>query len=264
MKNSREVVMLRQKKLLQYLQEHRSERIGVLAELFDVTPITIRRDLNTLMENGYVKREFGAVSCTLPPNADVQYQTPQGNPSPNLYAIAKIAAGFIQNNDLVFFNSSSTALFILKFLQNVHATIITNNGRALYCERAPGIDLFLTGGEVYGQKQSLVGEIALNTLSKMTAAKCFLGVSGISAKDGITSAIMQETAINQQMLQHCAGQKIIVADGSKIGVTRSFFSGHATDITHLITDASANPQELDALRELGIQIIIAPQDPELL
>ena len=260
MKNSRDAVLLRQKKILQYLQSRRSERITALSEIFQVTPITIRRDLTVLEQKGYVKREFGVVSCTLPPDSDVQYQTPKGNPTPVRYALARVAASFIENYDLVFFNSSSTALYTLEFLENIHATIITNNGRALHCNRAPGIDLFLTGGEVYGQKQSLVGEIAMNTLSQMTAAKCILGVSGISARDGITSSIMQETAINQQMLRHCSGEKIVVADGSKIGVTRSFFSGKATDITHLITDASADPVELEALRKLGIQIIIAPTE----
>lgn len=257
MKNSMDAVRLRQKNLLKYLQDTRSERVSVLSEKFGVTPITIRRDLELLEGQGYVKRDFGSVSCTLPPDTDVQYQTPQGNPTPSRCAIARAASRLIQDGDLVFFNSSSTASFILDYLAGVSATIITNNGRALYAKRAQGIDLFLTGGEVYGQKQSLVGEIALAALSKMTASKCFLGVSGISASAGITSAIMQETAINQQMLKHTSGPKIVVADGSKIGLTRSFFSGKITEITHLVTDISADPDELENLRAAGVEVILA-------
>lgn len=260
MKNSMDAVHKRREEIFKYLQNHRSARISALAEHFRISAVTVRRDVEALEKKGYVTKGFGVVTCILPPSGDVNYVQPTGNPTPSKLAIAKTAASFIQDGDLVFFNSSSTALFILDYLKNVHATIITNNGRALYSKRASGIELILTGGEVYGQKQSLVGEIALNAISKVMASKCFIGVSGIDAHAGITSAVMQETAINQSMLQHCAGPKIVVADGSKLGVSRSFFSGDIKDITHIITDSSADEETLDSFRKKGIEVIIATSD----
>lgn len=257
MKNSSAAVKLRQKKLLEHLQASKNDSVTHLATLFNVTPITIRRDLDLLESQGYIQRSFGCASYILPSNDDVQYTTPQGNPTPNRCAIAKAAASLIQDGDIVFFNSSSTALYILDYLEGVNATIITNNGRALYANRKSGISLMLTGGEVYGQKQSLVGEFALSALSQTTASKCFLGVSGISVSGGITSSILQETAVNRQMLLRCTGPKIVVADGSKIGVKRSFFSGNLDEITCLITDDSADEVELQRIRELGITVILA-------
>lgn len=257
MKRSQSVVSARRKDILAYLQNHRSEQISVLAEIFHVNSITIRRDLDLLAEDGFVQRSYGKAICMLPQNVDVQYQTPQGDPTPSRCAIAKVAASFIENGDLVLFNSSSTALFILNYLSGIRASIITNNGRALYVRREPGIDLFLTGGEIYGNKQSLVGDIAVSALSTVMASKCFLGVSGISCTGGITSAVMQETAINRAILNHCSGPKIVVADSTKIGVTRSFYSGSISDITHLITDSCADPELLEELHAAGVEVIIA-------
>ena len=101
--------------------------VSALAEIFHVNSITIRRDLDLLAEDGFVQRSYGKAICMLPQNADVQYQTPQGDPTPSRCAIAKVAASFIENGDLVLFNSSSTALFILNYLSGIRASIITNN-----------------------------------------------------------------------------------------------------------------------------------------
>ena len=134
--------------------------------------------------------------------------------------------------------------------------IVTNNGRSLLSQRGRNVELVLTGGEVYGDKQSLVGQFALETLSRITATKCILGVSGISTHGGITSRVIQETAINQMMLSRCSGPKIIVADYTKIGVEHNFFSGKISDVTHVITDNKAPQKELEALRQAGLEILL--------
>lgn len=256
MKQSKTMISRRRKKLLEYLQEHKKAGVAELSAILQVTAATVRRDIQFYEEKGYVKRYFGGVRYILPPNSDVQYRTPQGNPTSAKYAIAKAAAALIQEGDTVFFNSSSTALFILDYLKDINIILITNNGRALYARRDPGVSLFLTGGEVYGNKQSLVGELSLEPLSKITATKCFLGVSGISVEGDITSKVIQETAINQQMLRQCSGQKVVVADGSKIGARHNFFSCRLSEITHLITDSTADRAELERIRQQGIEVIV--------
>ena len=97
-----------------------------------------------------------------------------------------------------------------------------------------------------------------DALSRITATKCILGVSGISVQGGITSRVIQETAINQMMLRRCRGPKIVVADSTKIGIEHNFFSGTLNDITHLITDTDANSLQLDQLRRAGIEVDVVP------
>ena len=97
------------------------------------------------------------------------------------------AIEMLENGDTVFINSSSTALLIYPYIQDRSVLVVTNNGRSLLSQRAAGVELVLTGGEVYGDKQSLVGQFALDALSRITATKCILGVSGISVRSGMTT-----------------------------------------------------------------------------
>ena len=113
-------------------------------------------------------------------------------------------------------NSSSTCLMMLEYIKNKHVVVVTNNGKAVMVPRNPGVELILTGGEVYERKISMVGEVASKTLSRMTASKCFIGVGGISAQHGLTTSTLQETAINELMIKRCSGGCYVLADSSKL------------------------------------------------
>ena len=256
MKNSKELIQQRQDRILQLLRQKQLASVAELATHFHVTPATIRRDLEALEEQGCLKRFFGGVEYILPQSEYVRYQLDRDDQTPVKQAIAKRAAAMIANGDTVFLNSSSTTLFILDYLDNISASIITNNARAIDCNIPEGVDLILTGGEVYGNRQSLVGEFAQDATRKVIASKCFLGVNGISAARGVTSSYVQEVAVNRSMIAHCAGQKIVVADSTKIGIMQSFFDYGLDQITHLITDNGADPKELDAIREKGVEVIV--------
>lgn len=256
MKNSKELIQQRQGRILQLLQQKQLASVTELAQHFHVTPATIRRDLEALEEQGSIKRFFGGVEYILPQNEYVQYQTAKKDPTTAKIAIAKKAASMISNGDTVFINGSSTVLYILEYMENVQASVITNNAHSIDCTVPESVDLILTGGEVYGNRQSLVGEFALDTIRKVIANKCFLGVNGISATGGVTSSFVQEVAVNRSMIAQCSGQKIVVADGSKVGVRQNFFDYGLEQITHLITDSSADPRELDQIRAKGVEVIV--------
>lgn len=260
MKNSKTNIEFRQNAILRFLQKNENASVSDLSQRFSTTVSTIRRDLEYLEQKGYVRRYFGGAQYVLPPNTDVQYRTPKGNPTPSRIAVARKAAEMVSDGDIVFLNSSSTALYILDYLPDIKASVLTNNARAIYSRPHSGIELILTGGEVYGNKQSLVGIFAVEAVHKMVANICFLGASGISSSWGITSSIIQEVPVNQEMLHQCSGYKVVVADSTKIGVRQNFFSVGLSNITHLITDSYANPEELDRIRDRGVEVIIANPD----
>lgn len=255
MKNSKELIQQRQARILQFLRQKQLASVVDLAKHFHVTPATIRRDLETLEEQGSVKRFFGGVEYILAQGEYVQYQTSRTDFTPAKMAIAAKAAEMISSGDTIFLNSSSTALYILDYVDNIQASIITNNARAIECDIPEAVDLILTGGEVIANRQSMVGEFALDTTRKVMANKCFLGVHGISAA-GVTSSFLQEVAVNRSMLAQCTGPKVVVADSSKIGVMQNFFDYSLDMITHLITDSGANRRELDLIRAKGVEVIV--------
>ena len=256
MKNSKEVILQRQERILQLIQQKQMMSVAELVRHFHVTPATIRRDLEDLEEQGNVKRFFGGVEYILPPSEYVQYQADKKDQTTAKRAIARKAAEMISNGDTIFVNSSTTALCLFDYLENKQLSIVTNNARSIDCTVPDGVGLILTGGEVYGNRQSLVGEMAVDATRKVIANKCFMGVHGISAAGGITSSYLQEVAVNRSMLAQCNGPKIVMADSSKIGVCQNFVDYGLDQITHLITDSGANKRELDQIRAKGVEVIV--------
>ena len=261
MKNSRAEVFARRKRILEYLQQHSNVEITYLAKTLNISLATARRDVSELENAGSVERYFGgarlsekAKSNLAAPTASLQQRS-----IPLLaekLAIAKFAASLVKDGDTVFMNASSTALGIYPYIKK-SMMIITNNGLALTTPRNSGTDLIILGGEVnlsFG-RIAMVGELALNSLNRITSTKCILGVSGISVDGGITSMAIGDTPINRTMLSLCKGDKIVVADHTKIGIEHNFNSGKISDITHLITDTGANDEVLEKIRAAGITVI---------
>jgi len=265
MKNSKGVVFKRQQALLKALKENKTVHVDALANELHVSATTIRRDFQLFEKKHMLKRFHGG--------ARLLEGKLQDDPAPETlspksvsqkHAIAKYAATLIENGDTVFMNSSSTALLLLKYIKNKRVIIVTNNGNAIAQEKDPQVELLLTGGEVYDRKKSMVGEFALHTLSKIIADKAFIGVGGIST-GGITTSVLQETAVNELMLKRCQGPCYVLATSSKIGREHNFLSGSIDKISTIITGKDADPAEIERLKSIGIKIVeldpVAPGSP---
>ncbi len=265
MKRSRAEVQSRQNSILEYLRKNTYATVTELAAYFSVSPVTVRRDLAALKEDGALRKTFGGVSFTkgmrvLPPFDSERYINTN---IPEKEAIARKAAEFIVDDDTVFINSSSTALRIYPYINVNNAIIVTNNGRALSAERHRGTDLIILGGEVAGTsstKMSMTGNFTVENIGKIAASKCILGVSGISASGGLTSMSSRDPDINRSMIASCRGPVIIVADYRKIGTEHNFRFGSLSDVDYLITDSQADPQELEQIRAAGVAVITVEID----
>lgn len=255
MKVSREMIDKRRQKVLNYLRENANGNVTQMAIDLGVSKITIRRDLNSLESQGIITRFFGG--ARIQENSNIYASLSESlSLQKSILALAKAAANMLSDGDTVFMNSSSSILNIYQFLGIKSIIFVTNNGNSLNTPRSSNVELVLTGGEVYGNKNSLVGEYALNAISKVKCNKCLIGVAGISVDGGLTSSILPETAINKAMIANSTGHKIVVADSSKIGVDQNFFSGQIDSITHLITNSDANPKEIQRIRDVGVEVIL--------
>lgn len=256
MKMNKEVVSTRRNKIMKEIQCSGQVYVENLADKLHVSPLTIRRDLQYWEELGAVERFYGGAKLI---QSFVDNDDPHLSNEAYKHAIAKYAAQYVQDGDTIFINTSSTALLVLKYIKNKRVTAITNNGKAIFIDHDPLVSICLSGGELRIPKESMVGDFALNNLNKVSAKKAFLGCSGISVASGMTTAILQEVAINEAMINRCIGQKFILADHTKIGTKHSFVSGFIQSFDYLISDDLANEEELLAIQEQGVKTItLAP------
>jgi DeoR/GlpR family transcriptional regulator of sugar metabolism len=244
-------------KVLKLLEDSGFVKVNQLAQQMGVSPLTIRRDLDALLDNGKIDRFYGGASLFKQNNGREENIFSSGF-TRNKLAIARYAAAQVEDGDTIFINTSSTALAILPYITAKQVTVITNNVKAASSDRRDDMILVFTGGELRFPKEAMVGDFALNNLKQVTASKCFLGCNGITAEEGITTAVLQEATINNLMLTRVTGPRFILADKSKIGRRLNFIYGRLQEITRLITDTEA-PQPL--LEELRKKIDVVQVEP---
>ena len=249
MKRERAYVEGRRQQVLDMLQRNPQIRIDELAKRLGVSVVTIRRDLQFLEEKRQITRFYGGARVSKEADGFLDDVT--------IYRdlIARHAAQLVEDGDTIFINTSQNALDMMKYIESRHVTVITNNGRAINQEKADGVALILTGGEVRHPKEALVGDFATRNLQNIFAKKAFMGCAGISAMAGMSTEIANEVNVNQLMIEHTAPQSVyLLADHTKIGHNSSFTSCGIEMVKHLITDEMAPEEELEQMRMQGVKI----------
>lgn len=247
MKKDRACVDNRRNRILALMEKNPRVRVDELADILEVSLITIRRDLQYLEDKKLLVRTHGGAVASKNPMDEI-----------TLYRklIAEFAAGFVTDNDTLFINTSSNALKILEHISCSNVTVITNNGKAIHCDHSQEVNVVLTGGELRYPKEAMVGDFALRNLQTIYAKKAFIGCSGISAENGMTTELFNEVSINEMMVSHATQEVYVLADHTKIGKNSSFVSCPIDKIKYLITDEKASTEALDLIREKGVTVYV--------
>lgn len=263
MRMNKSGVFTRHQKIIDLLEAQKVVYIDQLNVSLGVSKITIRRDLEELEHRNIAKRFYGGARYVELPE---QQTSPLEEKGKEFFrektAIAKKAAQLIDDNDIILMNSGSTVLLIPQYIGNKRVSIITNNARMTSAKKCQGTGLIIAGGEYNSYTESLVGELTTYALERVYATKCILGVNGISAETGITTSVYLESEVNNLMLKRCKGKRIIVADGSKVGHSFNFISSSIENIDMLITDSSADLDEIERLKACGVEVIVVSPDDE--
>lgn len=256
MKSSRAFVEKRREKIVQMTEAAGRISISYLAEILNVSDLTIRRDIDALEQRGLVYRRYGEAICLKFQHQTQTQTTFDVDQKGDIRdAIAKRGARFVTDGETIFVNTSSTALQIIEHVNATNVTIVTNSTRASEISAKSHITILVTGGQVFMPRGVLSGEFALNNIKTASAHGCFVGCAGISATAGITSTSLQEATINATMMSR-SDTVYLLADSSKIGVEAGFSYAQLSQIDVLITDTLATKEQIAELRVAGIPTII--------
>lgn len=243
--------------IIERLSSDRSLGVADLAELFGVSHATLRRDLQVLAEQGLVKRiHGGALAPGSSHELPVRYRDAQHKEQKQriaLEATRRIPDGPFA----VGLTGGTTTSEVAELLKDRSSlTIITNAlNIAAALAISPRIKLVVTGGVCRAQSYELVGQWAEHTLRGLNVGIAVVGTDGISAKGGLTTHDEVEAQTNATLIDR-ANHTIVVADGSKVGrVLLARISG-LDDVDELITDDTAEPTALDAIRAAGVEVTV--------
>lgn len=252
MKRDQETINKRHEQLIELLNERKEMKVDEIAQIFNTSLMTTRRDLQALEEKGYLERFHGG--CRIKKKS----RSAQGQEIMECRdRISRYAASLVNDGDSLFINGSMTASGILEYLCARQITVITNNAFAAGYIQKEDIDMYLTGGQL--KSHIMVGDYCLRNLLSSYVKKAFLGCTGISSNGEILCDIPSELGINETMISH-AEEYYILADHTKIGKSMSAGSFSLQQKGTLITDTKADQTILQVLEQKGMRVILV--DPE--
>jgi DeoR family transcriptional regulator, fructose operon transcriptional repressor len=248
----------RREKIQEYLGIHQIARTLDLMDVLETSEATVRRDLEWLEQKGILERTHGGAIMNQRVIFDQEFQQRIQKLPDEKKIIGELAASLIEEGDIIFVNSGSTAAQVLKNIPpNPRITVYTNNMSVLTDIAEPVFKLHLIGGEFQARSNSLAGRFALDNLGLVFANKAILGVDGISLKHGCTVPTSPEAEVVRRMIERTKGQVIVVADHSKWGAVSNFPVAEIDEVNRLVTDNGLSKQAKKELADYDVEVLVA-------
>lgn len=208
----------RRKKILDLLTEQGSATVAQLSEAFDSSESTIRRDLAALSNLGKLNKVHGGATV-LPQEFLKNEDNIEVKSLKNVDEKSKIAiyaASQINDDDFVYIDAGSTTYLMATYIENSKATFVTNGISHARELTQKGCKVFVIGGQLKKTTEAIIGLVAASNLQKYNFSKAFIGVNGISEKQGFTTpdtdeAMLKAVAIERSFVSY------VLADSSKFG-----------------------------------------------
>lgn len=257
----------RQKEILALVQGGGAVEVNVLAERFQTSPITIRRDLIELHERGLLERtRGGAVSGEVIAEGWARYETinyaeRERENFREKRAIADLAAQLVSDRDCILVNGGTTSRHLAEALRGHHHLHVVTNGLTVAMEfaRSQGAFVYLLPGVVDFKKMASVSRPAPGAFDDISVRAAFLGVHGISPSGGIGMLSPEEAAMNRAFID--AAQTVnVMVDSSKFSSQAIFRIAHLDKVTRVITDDGIQKDTRRALEKLGVEVLVASPD----
>ena len=246
----------RQAAILEYLQKQGKCSVEELAQYFDTTGTTIRKDLVILEHAGTVIRTYGGVVLNKeesdPP---IDHKTLINTHKKEL--IAEAAVSFIHDGDSIILDAGSTVLQMVPLLSRFNNITVMTNSLHIINEvvaRDSNMNLLMPGGTYRKRSASFHGGLAEQAFRAFSFDKLFIGADGFDIEQGTTTFI-EAYQVSQAMCQ-AAKQIIVVTDSSKFGRKTPNVVVPIEKIDIVITDHGISEADQTALEQRGIQVLL--------
>jgi len=247
----------RQQQILQRVQQQGFVSIDDLVASFNVTPQTVRRDINALCDLGVLRRFHGGAG--LPSSVEnIAYPARQILNLEEKQRIAQLVAQHIPDKSSLFINLGTTTEEVAKALaDHTGLRVITNNlNVATLLSDKPGFEVIITGGLVRHRDRGIVGEATVDFIKQFKVDFGVIGISGIDLDGTLLDFDYREVRVSQAIIAN-SRKVLLVADHSKFSRSAMVRLGHISEVNMLFTDDSP-PESMDAvLAAAEVQVLIA-------
>jgi DeoR family transcriptional regulator, glycerol-3-phosphate regulon repressor len=247
----------RQQQIVDLVHQRGFMSIEALAEHFDVTPQTIRRDINQLSDRELLQRYHGGAG--LPSSVEnTAYQTRQVQGLEAKRRIAHLAAQHIPNDASLFINIGTTTEEVARaLLHHRGLRVITNNLHvASILSPNDDFEVIIAGGVVRSWDRGVVGETVIDFLGQFKVDFGIIGISGIDADGSLLDFDHREVRASQCIMAN-SRQVFLVSDHSKFGRNALVRLGNMGELDAFFTDRLPPMEIRDLLAKSDVRLHVA-------
>ena len=234
--------------------------VAELAQAYDVTTETVRRDLAALDRAGVLRRVHGGAvpvrALRLVEPAVAERETTRAD---HKDAIAAACTEFFPlSGASVLLDAGTTTARIAARLPADRELVVVTNSVPIAARLATmgSVSLQLLGGRVRGLTQAAVGEQALRVLDTLRVDIAFIGTNGISVRHGLSTPDSEEAAVKRAMVRS-ANYVVVAADSSKVGHEDFVSFAPITSVDTLVTDSEIGEADRRQFTERGVEVVCA-------
>jgi len=243
----------RRQKIMAQLLDRKHVTVKELASSMDVSGATVRRDLKALANEEDLQLVHGG--ATLPHQKDFSFRAKQLRATDEKRIIGRLATALVMDGDQVFLDSGTTCSEMVPYLKKLHAlTVLANSARLALELNAPGLSIFLIGGEYRPDRMDTVGPMAMSTLNQVRGYAAFIGADGLSMDFGPSASDVASAHLHRIVIQN-AREAVLLVDSSKFGCASLFQIVDWSHIDKVVTDGEPDQPWKRFLEEQDIELI---------
>jgi len=258
----------RHQEIINILARDGSVKTTTLCKKLSASRETVRRDLEYLETNGRLKRIHGGAMRVETQHEDsgdyVSFEKRKSEHSAYKEEVALEAAQHISEGQVIALDSGTTALELARVIKNrFHSLTVISNSLMIANELADakGITLILTGGVYNREENAFLSDMATLILSKVNIDVLFLTTCGISAERGITYQRVDDLIIQNKLVE-ASDKTIVITDSSKLGKNSLVRMSGIEEVSMIITDSHADPEQIERLEQAGVEVVVAKERTE--
>ncbi|MDO9637219.1 MAG: DeoR/GlpR family DNA-binding transcription regulator [Pseudotabrizicola sp.] len=247
----------RQSNILEIARQDGRVVVEDLAQRFDVTLQTIRRDLTDLAEAGHLDRVHGGAVARMGV-VNIGYDARRRMNEAAKAAIAQACAAMIPDNASMILNLGTTTEAVARALvHHRNITVVTNNmnvANALIAN--PGCEILLAGGTLRRSDGGLVGALTTQVIEQFKVDFAIIGTSALDRDGDLLDFDLAEVRVSRAILQQ-ARQAFLVTDHSKLGRSAPARIASLSELDAVITDQPLPDSLMTACDGWGTRVVVA-------
>lgn len=246
----------RQARIVELVRKQGSVQVEDLALALNVSPMTIRRDLEKLQESNKLERCHGGAVA----KKEVTYADKSVSHRKEKVKLAEICAGFVNEGDTVFLDAGTTTFEIARRIKDIpDIMVVTNDLEIAGLVKGSDAELILCGGVVQKSTGSMLGYYATRMLEDFHFDVGFFGAASVNHQFEVMTPTIDKAFLKRQAVRQCR-EAYLVVDESKFNRQGMARINDLGDYTAVVTEKIFDGQEMEVMKKLGARVIQAFDD----